>query len=697
MNARIVLGVGAMGIFCLSPLLSGSTSGLPASAYGSGPMTTQGHQAQVPNPFTAQSELPHFAWGDFNGDGRADAFVVQPDGTGLLLRHTGSELAPVQSELGLDSLPLLTSVSWQDFDADGRPDLFALTLDGHGLLLQNRGAEGFVDVTALSGLELEGIREAQWIENANGGAHDLVTLGSKGAELHRNEGECQFTTISVESVAFGSFGTFGAIGEPAGSNPLGEETTTGIRSERTESTHAPRSGSRVPVTTHSVRLAPSSNHIAPRPAAVAPMVATFPCASSLVDQAGGACIEASSQPVLGAVYPLSQDFNINPLTNNIGVGITAPGAKLHVLTSDDDALFAIATGEYFGARIRTNATTRPALEVEGAVDAAHFLGDVHIGLKPGFPAVFQSRALLDLDGNDAARMSFLQGDGSNGVLIEAAEFTGDGAQIEMWNVSGVPTIQIDADGTTDGADMRFYTSTGMLTVHLESEEASGNGAQLALSMADGTNTFVLDAQAGSGAAEFAMFTTAGVETVEIRSEEVSGNGGQIVLRTADGTNTIILDAEYGAGGGGRIQTEVLEITGGADLVESFDVRGGCEPGTVVVIDCDRPGELAVSSAPYDSRVAGIVSGAGGIRPGLSMGQAGVASGNTQVALTGRVFVRCSSENGAIRPGDLLTTAATAGHAMRASDHERAFGAVIGKAMTALENGTGLVLVLVSLQ
>ena len=80
-----------------------------------------------------------------------------------------------------------------------------------------------------------------------------------------------------------------------------------------------------------------------------------------------------------------------------------------------------------------------------------------------------------------------------------------------------------------------------------------------------------------------------------------------------------------------------------------------------------------------------------------MGQDGVLDGDTLVAMSGRVYVRCSAENGAIQPGDLLTTANVAGHAMKATDTELAFGAVIGKAMTSLDAGTGLVLVLVNLQ
>jgi hypothetical protein len=57
----------------------------------------------------------------------------------------------------------------------------------------------------------------------------------------------------------------------------------------------------------------------------------------------------------------------------------------------------------------------------------------------------------------------------------------------------------------------------------------------------------------------------------------------------------------------------------------------------------------------------------------------------------------TAANGPIRPGDLLTTSAIPGHAMRVDDPARAQGAILGKAMGALERGEGLVLVLVGLQ
>ena len=119
---------------------------------------------------------------------------------------------------------------------------------------------------------------------------------------------------------------------------------------------------------------------------------------------------------------------------------------------------------------------------------------------------------------------------------------------------------------------------------------------------------------------------------------------------------------------------------------------------MVVIDAENPGKLLVSSKRYDRTVAGIISGAGGVKTGMLMGQVGTkADGKQSVALTGRVFVKADASKGAIRPGDLLTTSDLPGHAMKVGDHAQAQGAIIGKAMTALSEGQGMVLVLVTLQ
>lgn len=51
----------------------------------------------------------------------------------------------------------------------------------------------------------------------------------------------------------------------------------------------------------------------------------------------------------------------------------------------------------------------------------------------------------------------------------------------------------------------------------------------------------------------------------------------------------------------------------------------------------------------------------------------------------------------IEVGDLLTTSSMTGYAMKAEDPQKAFGSVIGKALSPLGEGTGLVEVLITLQ
>jgi hypothetical protein len=68
-----------------------------------------------------------------------------------------------------------------------------------------------------------------------------------------------------------------------------------------------------------------------------------------------------------------------------------------------------------------------------------------------------------------------------------------------------------------------------------------------------------------------------------------------------------------------------------------------------------------------------------------------------VALSGRVWCKVDADPTPVGVGDMLTTSGTPGHAMRATDRERAFGAVIGKALGSLDCGCGMVPMLVVLQ
>ena len=135
----------------------------------------------------------------------------------------------------------------------------------------------------------------------------------------------------------------------------------------------------------------------------------------------------------------------------------------------------------------------------------------------------------------------------------------------------------------------------------------------------------------------------------------------------------------------------------ADCAEDFDLQGAgeVEPGTVMVLD--EIGAVEPSRQIYDKKVAGVVSGAGSYRPGMILDRQDTTRKRVPLALVGKVFCKVDAQYGPVEVGDLLTTSLTPGHAMKASDPMRSFGAVLGKALQRLPEGCGLIPILVALQ
>ena len=136
---------------------------------------------------------------------------------------------------------------------------------------------------------------------------------------------------------------------------------------------------------------------------------------------------------------------------------------------------------------------------------------------------------------------------------------------------------------------------------------------------------------------------------------------------------------------------------GGDCAEDFDVLDSqrIDPGTVMVLNYE--GRLVESQRAYDRKVAGVISGAGNLKPGILLDKEKSSANRLPVALVGKVYCKVDAERAPIEVGDLLTTSATAGHAMKAQEPFEAFGAVIGKALRPLGAGRGLIPILVALQ
>lgn len=131
-------------------------------------------------------------------------------------------------------------------------------------------------------------------------------------------------------------------------------------------------------------------------------------------------------------------------------------------------------------------------------------------------------------------------------------------------------------------------------------------------------------------------------------------------------------------------------SGGADVAEFISVSEPLEPGDVVEFDPHNPRQYRKAQSAYSPLVVGVIS----TRPGVILGVREQAEGQALLALLGRVPVKATTENGPIRPGDLLTSASQAGYAMRCDEASRCEGALLGKALEALEDGEGTILMLV---
>jgi hypothetical protein len=289
--------------------------------------------------------------------------------------------------------------------------------------------------------------------------------------------------------------------------------------------------------------------------------------------------------------------------------------------------------------------------------------------------------LSESDGTSTARLNSAGGGSlglSEGDSTETVALTaGGGGVLQLRQSDGSTGAGLTANNGTGGGGLTINRNDGTFAGQLT---VNGTVGFLGLANNVGVNKFV-----GVGA---------------------NGDGGAaLYLADAAGANSIALEAQNGAEArvsvAGTVSARVIEITGGSDLSEKFDISGGAtelEPGTLVCIDPENPGRLMPSTSAYERTVAGVISGAGGVLPGMLMGQRGtVADGKHPVALTGRVYARVDARHGAIQPGDLITTSPTPGHGMKAADPARSHGAIIGKAMTGLKAGKGLVLVLVALQ
>jgi hypothetical protein len=407
----------------------------------------------------------------------------------------------------------------------------------------------------------------------------------------------------------------------------------------------------------------------------------------------------------------SQRVILAPTAGRVGIGTESPQAKVHIADTGN-AYLRLDSGpgllseiNHFNAGVAGSAIKLfPASDSRGI---GFYTGGEFSNNSPKVMIKTSGRvgigttspsAKLEISGGAEGIRINPQSGGTAGISIQlAGDTTSDQTSFTVGRPGDTDSMGfVFNNGSQDS--MKFLTASRTRMTVL----ANGN-----VGIGTVSPTAKLDVKAtGDGAPVLKLRTDrpwvfeqvgiGGNTSLRLRST-VPGAGKDLIIET-QGDVRIGTDAAPGRlRVNGPTVTEVITITG-ADLAEKFKVTEVVQPGMVVQMDPHTPEHFMIARGEYNTLVSGIVSGANGLPAGAILGNLPGYEDAIPIALAGRVWTWCDAdESGAIQMGDMLTTSDTPGHAMKATDRDLAFGSIIGKAMTSLDSGRGLVLVLVSIQ
>ena len=394
----------------------------------------------------------------------------------------------------------------------------------------------------------------------------------------------------------------------------------------------------------------------------------------------------------------------NTNTGNVGVGTTAPAAKLHVAGGIySSQVIESANANGFRLVVTGPGDSRATWSYDGGATTTRLTSVANVRTSFGSNGI-ADRMFLDLSGNlginTTAPGSKLHVVG--GMQAPAASGTGTNG---MFRLGATPTTNLVLDMGVDAATnvytwLQSRNQTNYATNY--SLALNPNGGNVGIGSV--APNYKLDVQGGSINSSGGLCIAGDCKTAwnQVGSQwttsgsTINYSTGNVGVATASPTEKLHVTGNVKVTGnidvGGNINAKYQ------DLAEWVDSPQELAAGTVVVLDLAKSNQVIASTRRYDSHVAGVIS----LKPGVALGERG--EGRVLVATTGRVKVKVDATSGPINIGDLLVTSDKEGVAMKSVPvkvgggmriHQP--GTLIGKALEPLQKGTGEILVLLSLQ
>ena len=186
----------------------------------------------------------------------------------------------------------------------------------------------------------------------------------------------------------------------------------------------------------------------------------------------------------------------------------------------------------------------------------------------GFIGLFNQNDIrtLFMNSNDGAKSGRIQLTDSLGTIITNLDH-------DFFTLAS--TIEMDARAVNDGGELLIKSNSG--------DERIGLLSQSNIT----TNTGGL----------IRLFNENNNRTLLLNSSDQQ-KGARIILTDSSGVVKMTMDSDHNGTGDSRVITDELEIEGGSDLAELFDItdrRDMIQPGYVVSLDPDEPGKLMLST------------------------------------------------------------------------------------------------------